>query len=306
MAEDIVVPKESTKIDIESVKENFKTTPTTPKTAHHNNEMVKNKVLDMPVEKLVRNKKQPRKTFEKENLQELANSIKEKGVLQPVIVRPSGTQYEIIAGERRWRASQLAGLKTVPAIVKEVSTQDSLELALIENIQRQDLNPIEEAEAYKQLIDNYNLTQQDLATKMGKERVTIANNLRLLNLTSEVRELIRDNQISIGQAKVLLTVNESDKQNKLAKLVVKQKLTVKKLEKLIKNGLNGEAPQLNGMDDLNVSEKLAKGLALELQKITGTKVKIDYKAGKGKIMIQYYSDQELTQFVENMRKSWNT
>jgi ParB family chromosome partitioning protein len=192
------------------------------------------RIWQIPIEKIDANPNQPRRHFEKEALDELALSILEKGIIQPILVRKAGPdKFEIIAGERRWRASQLAGLHEIPSIIKDSDEREVLELALIENIQRENLNVIEEAEAYDMLIKKYDLTQQDMADKVGKDRATIANVLRLLQLQPEVRKMVSANELSLGQAKVLLGVGEPKTQIKLAKKTKDESLSVRALEKLV-------------------------------------------------------------------------
>ncbi len=267
-------------------------------------ESLEGKVLNIDIEKIFANEDQPRKVFDKEALQTLANSIKEQGLLQPITVKPApGNRFEIIAGERRWRATQLAGLFRVPAIVKLVNEQKTLELALIENIQREDLNAIEEAMAYKHLMDKYDLTQSELAKKMGKERATIANLLRLLNLGPEVREMVSRNEISMGQAKLLLTLSDFRLQFKIARKIVKNKMTVRQVEKLIKRLQSPNETNDKAINTVSVSH--INSLKAEMQKIIGTKVDLNYKDGKSKLQIQFYSDEELNGFIDKMRKTWN-
>lgn len=261
------------------------------------------KVLSLAIEKVVPNQTQPRKDFHKEPLEELSRSIKEQGVLQPITVRRTGDNYEIIAGERRWRASQLAGLQVVPAIVKEVDDQKSMELALIENLQREDLNPIEEAMGYQLLMDEYELSQQDLATKVGKSRSSVTNALRVLTLPRDVRQMLRQGLLSVGHAKVLLGVEDVKAQTKLARKTVQKKLSVRALEKEV---LKLKRSNPGDIDGLDVSERLANGLATDLQRILGTKVNIKYKNGKGRLEIAFYSDDELSQFCDKIKNSWKS
>ncbi len=262
------------------------------------------RIWQIPIEKLFPNPNQPRQIFEKEPLQELANSIKEKGIIQPLLVRKAEDDtFEIIAGERRWRAAQLAGLREVPALLKVGEEQEVLELALIENIQRENLNPIEEAEAYDFLVKKYNLTQQELAHKVGKDRATVANMLRLLQLQPGVRQMVSRGELSMGQAKVLLSVGDIRQQEKLAEKAKGENLSVRALEKLVakvKAGEDGiEKPQ-----SMDARTKAAQVLGEELQKLIGSKVVLDYSAGKGKIVISFYSDQELNQIADTLRDSW--
>lgn len=265
------------------------------------------RIWQVPIHKIVQNKKQPRKVFDSEALKELAASIKEKGVLQPIVARKMEDDlFEIIAGERRWRASQQAGLQEVPVILKKADPQNVLELALIENIQRENLNPIEEAQAYYHLIKEYGLTQQKLAEKIGKERGTIANLLRLLNLAPEVRKMLADGEIAMGQAKVILGVTEPKAQKQIAQKVKNLKLSVRATEKLVAKFKEGDIePDINtSVAELDISKKLVKGLSMELQKLIGTKVSIGYSNGKGKLSLHFYSDEELNQYVDKIRGSW--
>lgn len=262
------------------------------------------RLWQIPIEKLFPNPNQPRQIFEKEPLQELANSIKEKGIIQPLLVRKSEDDtFEIIAGERRWRAAQLAGLKEVPAILKVGEEQEVLELALIENIQRENLNPIEEAEAYDFLVKKYNLTQQELAHKVGKDRATVANMLRLLQLQPGVRQMVSRGELSMGQAKVLLSVSETRVQEKLAEKAKGEGLSVRALEKLVAKVKAGDE-EASKPTSVDARTKAAMVLGEELQKLVGSKVQLDYAAGKGKIVISFYSDQELNQIADTLRDSW--
>ena len=270
--------------------------PTIPDTA---------RIWNVAIEKIVANENQPRRIFEKEHLESLSKSIAEKGIIQPISVRKlEDGKFEIVAGERRWRSAQLAGMHEVPVIIKETDDRESLELALIENIQRQDLNPIEEAEAYFNMIKKYRLTQQELAEKLGKERVTLANVLRLLNLTPDVRKLVASNELSLGQAKVLVAVTDPKKQKSLAKKAIKNQLSVRALEKLVQNEkAKAEKPSLNQDQIMRISA--VESLQEELRKSLGTKVSIDYAGGKGKIVMNFYSDDELNQLAEKIRESCN-
>jgi ParB family chromosome partitioning protein len=261
------------------------------------------RIWNLAIEKVNPNPKQPRQNFEKAPLEELANSIREKGVIQPILVRktPDG-EFEIIAGERRWRAAQLAGLKEVPAIIKNSQDQEVLELALIENIQRENLNPIEEAEAYDFLIKKYNLTQNDLAQKVGKERATVTNILRILQLEPGVRQMVSKGEISLGQAKVLLGVVDAKLQNQLAAKTRSENLSVRALEKLVAKAK--VATDEAATKKMDARAKAAADLGEELQKLIGSKVALDYDNGKGKIVIHFYSDDELNQVADTLRDSW--
>ncbi len=257
----------------------------------------------IPIEKIFPNPNQPRQVFDRAPLEELANSIKEKGIIQPLLVRKGEDEtFEIIAGERRWRASQIAGLKEVPAILKDSEDQEVLELALIENIQRENLNPVEESEAYEFLMKKYNLTQQDLAAKVGKERATVANMLRLLQLQPGVRQMLSRGELSMGQAKVLLSIADGKLQEKIAEKARSDSMSVRALEKLVAKAKDPSSEK--AAEKENLPGKMAKALGEELQKLLGSKVQLDYDGGKGKIVIHFYSDQELNQIADTLRDSW--
>lgn len=265
------------------------------------------KIWKVAIDKLSQGEFQPRRHFEKESLQELAQSIRENGILQPIVARRTKSgKLEIVAGERRWRASQLAGLHEVPVILRNFSDKEALELAIVENIQRADLNPIEEAEGYSRLITEFKLSQQQVAEKVGRDRATVANAVRLLLLPDEVKKMISGGELSVGHAKVLLSCQEPRKQMELAKKVVSEKMAVRKLEKLVQALNKGEALPEDDKTALqsNVTQRLISGLSEELQKMLGTKVSIDYAQSKGKISIHFYSDDELTQLVDRLKEGW--
>lgn len=264
------------------------------------------KIWQVAIDKLSSGQYQPRKAFEKEALQGLAQSIKENGILQPIIARKAvGGRLEIVAGERRWRAAQLAGLHEVPVLIKNFDDQETLELAIIENIQREDLNPIEEAEGYSRLITEFKMSQQQVADKVGRDRATVANAVRLLALPQEAKKLVGDGELSVGHAKVLLSLTDTKKQVELAKKVVSEKISVRKLEKLIVDAQNPEISE-DAEEDMkqSVTQRLIAGLCEDLQKILGTKVNIDYANSKGKIAVHFYSDDELTQIVDRLKEGW--
>lgn len=258
------------------------------------------------VDKLKPNTQQPRQIFTPEALKDLSASIKEKGILQPITARRlNEREFEIIAGERRWRAAQAAGLHQVPVILKKVSEQDSLELAIIENIQRENLNPLEEAEAYDRLMIDYSLTQQLVADKMGKDRSTVANSLRLLALPGEIKEFLRKNEISAGHAKVLLGLDDPKVQVKIAKQIVSEKLSVRATEKMVARAkIEARGETHSNSHKENVSKRAIEGLSAELQKLIGTKVVIDYADSKGKLSIHFYTDDQFNHVVEKLRKAW--
>ena len=260
------------------------------------------RVWMIDIEKLTGNVYQPRKVFVTEKIQELAASIKEKGILQPIVARRLGSQsFEIIAGERRWRAAQMAGLQSVPVILKDVENQESLELALIENLQRHDLNPIEEAEAFHQLSKEFTLSQQEIAQKVGKDRATVANALRLLALPQEVKQMLSSGELTSGHAKALLALSDPDKQKLLARKITSEKLTVRAAEKLVQGAAHHRKEGGPGALTINVAAKLVEGLQEDLTKTLGTKVEIQYNGGKGNISIRFYSDEDLTRIIEKIK-----
>ncbi len=264
------------------------------------------RIWQIAIDKLVPGQYQPRKKFDKESLQELAKSIQENGILQPITVRKrTAGGYEIIAGERRWRAAQLAELHEVPAIIKQISDQDALQLALIENIQREDLDAIEEAESYQRLMEEFNLSQQQVAEKIGKERSTVANSLRLLALPFEIKNFIGDKKLTTGHAKVLLSLDNKQEQMAHAKEVIEKGLSVRALEQKIKDkattvSLNTGVNSKADIKTENLSSKLADQLADQIQKSVGTKANIKYKNGKGEIILSFYSDEQLNAIYEKL------
>jgi ParB family chromosome partitioning protein len=260
------------------------------------------RVWQVSIDKLLPSAYQPRNLFDKAKLEELSISIKNSGILQPIVARKlANGSFEIIAGERRWRAAQMAGLHEVPVLLKTLGDRETLEMALVENIQREDLNPIEEAEAYQRLAQEFNLTQQQVAEKVGKDRATVANAIRLLQLPNEVREMVSAQAITVGHAKVLLALPSASDQVKWAKKVRDENITVRKLEKSIQEVLVPVKKESAASLDSNVTQRLISGLSDELQKMLGTKVSIDYSNSKGKISIHFYSDEELSQIIDRMR-----
>lgn len=242
------------------------------------------------------NDEQPRKTFDNEKIAELAQSIKEHGIIQPIILNKKGDYYVIVAGERRWRAAKFLGLKDVPAIVMELTEKDILEVSLIENIQRQDLNPIEEAMAYKKLLSDFNLTQEELSKRVGKSRVAISNVIRLTNLSETVKQYVIDEVITEGHGRALLAIEDPEIQCEIAQKVIDEKLSVRELEKLIKY-LNVEKKPKDKIREIN---PYYKDVTEKLQNYFGTKVNISNKNNKGKIEIEYYSNEDLQRILEIM------
>jgi ParB family chromosome partitioning protein len=252
--------------------------------------------MELPIDSIVPNKYQPRTNFAEESLNELAQSIKSDGVIQPVIVRRSGSQYELITGERRWRAARKAGLKSIPAVVRDVSEFRTLEWALIENIQRQDLNPMEEASAYSSLIEDFQLTQEELAQRVGKDRSSIANYLRILKLPAEVKEKIQDQELSLGHAKALISLDNVADQIELANRIIAEQLNVRQVENLIRARKAAPKKQKSAAhkhrNDPNVRAAQQK-----LQEYFGTKVTI----GPTKIEIYYENPDDLIRIYELIR-----
>ena len=243
------------------------------------------------------NSEQPRKVFDDEKIIELAESIKHNGIIQPIILQKENKdQYIIVAGERRWRAAKLIGLKEVPAIILELTDKEVLEISLIENIQRQDLNAIEEAVAYKKLISEFNLTQEELSKRIGKSRVTITNTLRLLNLNENVQQYLIEGVISEGHGRVLLGVTDAKTQYELAQKVIDDKLSVRELENIIKRMRNNS--EINTRVVHKEKNPYYKDVTNRLENYFGTKVNVTNKNNKGKIEIEYYSEEDLQRILE--------
>jgi len=250
------------------------------------------------IEEITPSRYQPRKGFDEGKLTELANSIKEKGIIEPLIVRKTDGGYELIVGERRWRAAQRAGLKEVPVIVRDVTTAEAMELALIENLQREDLNPLEEAVAYKRLMEEFHYTQEELAKRIGKDRTTVANAVRLLKLPQEVKTHIADESISSGHARTLLGLNSPEEQKMACAKVIKRGLSVRETERLVKR-LNVQGSKRDMGVKPATEEDLHLGFLEEtLRKLLGTKVRIPKRGRKGKIEIEFYSKEDLERIVE--------
>lgn len=256
----------------------------------------------VPISKVEPDREQPRKFFNEDALQELAESIKQYGVFQPLLVQKEKDYYKIIAGERRWRAAKIAGLKEIPVIVKELSDQEIAEIQLIENIQREDLNPIEIAEGYRQLIDKYGFTQDELAEKISKSRTAITNTLRLLKLDERVRQMIIDELISTGHARAILSIEDSDKQYEFAQKIFDEKMSVRDVEKAIKNMQKDPKVKKDNQKIDKKTEAIYHSLEENMKQIMGTKVTIQAKNGnQGKVEIEYYSQDELDRIVNMIR-----
>lgn len=276
-------------------------------------EKIVEKVVEKPVEKIVEkpveqtlklnliepNREQPRKNFDEESLQELADSIRQYGILQPLIVQKKGNHYEIIAGERRWRAAKLAGITDVPVLIREYDKQQTMEIALIENVQRADLNPIEEAQAFQQLIQEFHLTQEEIANRVSKNRATITNSMRLLKLDVRVQDMLADGKISSGHARALLGLEEGERQYQVAVKITEEKLSVRDVEKLVK--MMNRPPKEKKPEKGPDIDLIYRQVEDKLKSIMGTKVVINQKdKNKGRIEIEYYSQEELERLIELM------
>lgn len=244
------------------------------------------------------NENQPRKTFDEEKLQELAASIETHGLIQPVVLRKVKKGYEIVAGERRWRAARIVGIKEIPCIVKELTDEENMLLAIIENMQREDLNPIEEAEGINQMIDTYGLTQEQVSKSVGKSRPYIANSLRLLKLTEAVRKYVSDGELSAGHARALAAISDEKKQIALADDAVKEGMSVRQIEKLAQENKTGRTKpkaraRAKNADVIRVEE--------DLKEVLGTKVNLNQRGKKGKIEIEFYSKEDLERLIELLK-----
>lgn len=291
---DVLIPqaKEKTK----SEKENVRTKEVIKEVVK---EVIK-EVDTIDINRIEPNRNQPRKSFDEDAIHELAESIKQKGIIQPLVVQKSEKNlYTIIAGERRWRAAKIAGLKKIPVVVKNYSNQEIMEIALIENIQREDLNPIEEAKAYQRLIKDYRLKQDEVAEKVSKSRVAITNSLRLLKLDERVQDMVIEGKISSGHARTIITIEDKDKQYMIAQKIFDEKLSVRDVEKLMKALEAPEKPEKKAPKN----DFVYRDLEQKMKAIMGTQVVIKNKNNnKGKIEIEYYSQAELERIYELLQK----
>ena len=241
------------------------------------------------------NREQPRKNFNEDALLELSDSIKQYGVIQPLIVQKKGDHYEIIAGERRWRAAKMAGIKEIPVIIKDYSDQQVMEISLIENIQREDLNPIEEAMAYKNLMEEFHLKQDEIAEKVSKSRTAVTNSMRLLKLDKRVQQMMIDDMISAGHARTLITIEDPDVQYNIATKIFAEKLSVRETEKMVKLI---QKPEVKKEKAEKVNSFIYKDIEEKIKAILGTKVTVDHRSNnKGRISIEYYSNDELERIL---------
>lgn len=287
---------------LDSLIPDMKVGAPSPKTETKIVEKVVEKVVEKPVEMKVKlskiepNKEQPRKNFDEDALIELSESIKQHGVLQPILVQERKGYYEIIAGERRWRAAKIAGLKEVPVIIKKFTDQQIVEISLIENIQRENLNPIEEAIAYKRLLTEFQLKQDDIAERVSKSRTAVTNSMRLLKLDERVQQMVIEEKLSTGHARALLGIEDSELQYQTANKVFDEKLSVREVEKLVKS-IN--TPKREVKKNAEINRAVYDDISEKLKQLMGTKVSILPKNNeKGKIEIEYYSSDELERIID--------
>ncbi len=257
-------------------------------------------VTEISIDKISPNREQPRRIFDETALEELAESMKQLGVIQPIVLAKDGDYYKIIVGERRWRAAKIAGLKKIPAIIKDLDETAAYEIALVENLQRENLNLIEEARGYRKLVDIFGLSQEEVAQKVGKSRPTVTNALRLLNLDERVQQFVLNNEITGGHARALLGIEDKDAQCRIAEKIIENGLSVRATEALVKN-YNNQKP-VNNDNRVNFDTTGYKSIEKNLKELFGTKVKLNCKKNKGKIEIEYYSDADLERILELITK----
>ncbi len=262
---------------------------------------MKSSVWELDMNMIEPNRKQPRKYFDETALEELAVSIKTYGMIQPVVVRKNGDYYEIIAGERRWRAAKIAGLKKIPAIEKKWEDAEAFEAALVENLQREDLNPIEEAESYRRLQEDFGLSQEQISAKVGKSRSAITNSLRLLQLDSRVLNFVVENKLTSGHARTLLSITDKERQFELAELVIEEELSVRATEALVKAELS-QKEKVKSEKKEQLENANQKAVEDQLKSIFSTKVRINQMKNKGKIEITYYSQEDLDRLLTMMKR----
>lgn len=293
---DSLIPNKSDKLTKPETKKNNSEVKVSP--AKKAKEDPKASEILLKINQVEPNRDQPRKEFDEDALLELADSIKQFGVLQPLLVQKKKDYYEIIAGERRWRAAKLAGLKEVPVLIKSYTDQEIVEISLIENIQRENLNPIEEAMAFKRLLEEFHLKQDEVAERVSKSRTAVTNSMRLLKLSDKVKQMIIDDMISTGHARALLAIEDEEQQYLLATKIFDEKLSVRETEKLVKSLKN---PKKEVKKTTPEHQFIYNDIAEKMKSIMGTKVNINAKAnGKGKIEIEYYSEEELERIYDLM------
>ena len=258
----------------------------------------KDGTLMVKLSKVEPNREQPRKNFDEDSLQELAESLKQFGMLQPILVQNRGDYYEIIAGERRWRAAKIAGLKEVPVIVRELTDQEIVEISLIENIQREDLNPIEEAQAYKRLLTEFHLKQDEVAERVSKSRTAVTNSMRLLKLCDEVQKMVADDMISTGHARALISIEDPEEQYLIAQKIFDEKLSVREVEKLVKDLHKPPKPP---KEENKTLQAIYQEISERLKQSLSTKVSVSAKQnGAGKIEIEFYNHEDLERLLERI------
>lgn len=258
----------------------------------------KDGTLMVKLSKVEPNREQPRKNFDEDSLQELAESLKQFGMLQPILVQNRGDYYEIIAGERRWRAAKIAGLKEVPVIVRELTDQEIVEISLIENIQREDLNPIEEAQAYKRLLTEFHLKQDEVAERVSKSRTSVTNSMRLLKLCDEVQKMVVDDMISTGHARALISIEDPEEQYLIAQKIFDEKLSVREVEKLVKDLHKPPKPP---KEENKTLQAIYQEISERLKQSLSTKVSVSAKQnGAGKIEIEFYNHEDLERLLERI------
>ena len=258
----------------------------------------KDGTLMVKLSKVEPNREQPRKNFDEDSLQELAESLKKFGMLQPILVQNRGDYYEIIAGERRWRAAKIAGLKEVPVIVRELTDQEIVEISLIENIQREDLNPIEEAQAYKRLLTEFHLKQDEVAERVSKSRTAVTNSMRLLKLCDEVQKMVVDDMISTGHARALISIEDPEEQYLIAQKIFDEKLSVREVEKLVKDLHKPPKPP---KEENKTLQAIYQEISERLKQSLSTKVSVSAKQnGAGKIEIEFYNHEDLERLLERI------
>lgn len=261
----------------------------------------KDGTLMVKLSKVEPNREQPRKNFDEDSLQELAESLKQFGMLQPILVQNRGDYYEIIAGERRWRAAKIAGLKEVPVIVRELTDQEIVEISLIENIQREDLNPIEEAQAYKRLLTEFHLKQDEVAERVSKSRTAVTNSMRLLKLCDEVQKMVVDDMISTGHARALISIEDPEEQYLIAQKIFDEKLSVREVEKLVKDLHKPPKPPKPPKEENKTLQAIYQEISERLKQSLSTKVSVSAKQnGAGKIEIEFYNHEDLERLLERI------
>lgn len=262
-------------------------------------------VIFVKITKVEPNREQPRKNFDEDSLLELSESIKQHGILQPLLVQDKKDYFEIIAGERRWRAAKMAGMKEIPVIIKKLSDREAVEISLIENIQREDLNPIEEALAFKRLLTEFHLKQDEVAERVSKSRTSVTNSIRLLKLDERVQQMVVDDMISTGHARALISIEDPDEQYNIAQKVFDEKLSVRDVEKLVKNLNKPEKPKKEEVEDKSL-DIIYQDIEEKLKQTLGTKVAISSKGnGAGKMEIEFYSHDDLDKLIDLLSSTNN-